>query len=125
MNHVDLVEKAILNETIAALQLEEWRSDLNDEIESINRLLPNAFAGDTDGCTSDEYFGEKALFIREWVTRVLDKIVRYKSEHGHLLNDAASTLQLVLPNDIVSNSVLPFLYLPSYQFDGEQLHEEE
>jgi len=44
LNHVDLVEGSI-HETIAALQLEEWRNDMNEEINSIDQILPTVDAG--------------------------------------------------------------------------------
>jgi len=49
LKHVDLVQGPI-HETIAALPLEEWRNDMNAEIDSINLILPNTSAGgwDTD-----------------------------------------------------------------------------
>ena len=50
---------------------------------------------------------------------------RYKAEHRLLLNVAASTLQLTLPNDIVMNSVVPFLELPEHTFEGEDLEEDD
>eukprot|EP00984_Skeletonema_dohrnii_P008047 scaffold2946_cov74-Skeletonema_dohrnii-CCMP3373.AAC.4 len=52
LKHLDLVEGAI-HETIAALQLEVWRNDMNEEIDSINQILPTVNAGryydDDDG----------------------------------------------------------------------------
>ena len=36
LKHVDLVEGALLSETIAALLLEEWRNDMYREIDAIN-----------------------------------------------------------------------------------------
>ena len=41
---VDLVEGEV-HEIIAALQLEDWRNDMNEEIDSINRILPTTYAG--------------------------------------------------------------------------------
>jgi hypothetical protein len=110
-----------LHETIAALHLEEWRDVMNDEIDSINQILPNASAGgwDDDYDFDDEGDpGEKTQAIRRWIRSVLCKIIRYKSEHRRLLDDAAATLDLVLSNsDTVMNNVLPFIELPSYTFD--------
>ena len=40
LKHVDLIEGA-LHETIAYLQLEEWRNDVNVTIDLINEILPN------------------------------------------------------------------------------------
>ena len=113
--HVDLVEGE-LHETIAALQLEEWRNDMNEEIDSINRILPSARAGgDIDREELDP--GEKAQTIRTWISSVLGKIIRYQAEHQLLLNEASSTIHLALPQDIVMNNVLPFLKLPTHAFE--------
>ena len=113
LKHVDLVEEAELHETIAALQLEQWRNDMNDEIDSINKILPVARVG----TLRDD--GEKAQAIRTWVRSVLDKIIHYKGEHQRILDVAENTLQPHLPKDILTNNVLPFLSLPSYSFGGE------
>eukprot|EP00985_Skeletonema_marinoi_P002561 scaffold1057_cov203-Skeletonema_marinoi.AAC.9 len=45
LKHADLVEGEV-HETIAALLLEEWRNDMNEEINSINHILPDTPAGD-------------------------------------------------------------------------------
>ena len=119
LRHVDLVEGA-LHETISALQLGEWRNDMNEEIDSINQILLNAHAGEYDFNGYNDYAGEKALVIRTWIRSVLGKIVRYQEAHNRLLNEAAATLQLPLPQDIVTNSVFPFLELPSYTFEVEE-----
>jgi len=48
---------------------------------------------------------------------VIDEIIHFSEEHESLLNDAATTLQLaLLPEDVVTNNVLPFLELPKYTF---------
>ena len=39
MNHVDLAEGAMLQETIAALLLRAWINDMNETIDSINKIL--------------------------------------------------------------------------------------
>jgi len=109
LKHFDLVEGAILHETIAALLLEEWRDDMNEEIASIKQILSNAPAGDIYGDV-----GGKAQAIRTWIGSVLHKIVHYKAEHYRYLDEAANTLELALPSDIVIKNVLPFLELPSY-----------
>eukprot|EP00984_Skeletonema_dohrnii_P012494 scaffold5077_cov162-Skeletonema_dohrnii-CCMP3373.AAC.3 len=117
LKHVDLVEGAV-HETIAALHLEEWRNDMNEEIVSINQILPTVSAGglDDDAGVFDE--GEKAQAMRTWIRSVLGKIVHYQAEHQRLLDEeVATTLQLALPRDIVMNNVLPFVYLPSYTFE--------
>ena len=90
---------------------------MNEEIDSINQILPVAAAG---GNNNHDYDGEKTQAIRMWIRSVLRKITRYQSEHQLVLNEAAATLHHALPCDIVSKSVLPFLELPSYTFEREE-----
>ena len=121
---VGLVEGE-LHETIAALHLDEWRNDMNKEIDSINQILPNAPAGDgwadEDAVEDyDAFAGRKARAIRRWIRSLIRKITRYQEEHDRLLNEAATTLQFALPQDIVTKSVLPLLELPSHTFEVEE-----
>eukprot|EP00985_Skeletonema_marinoi_P020305 scaffold12022_cov143-Skeletonema_marinoi.AAC.3 len=118
LKYVGLVEGAILHETMAALHMEGWKNDMNEEIASINQILPNAPAGDIYPYV-DVGAGRKAQAIKTWIRSVLHKMVQYKAQHQHYLNEAATTLQLALPNDIVCKNVLPFLELPSYTFELE------
>ena len=119
LNQVDLVG-GLHEKTIAALLMEEWKSDMIEEIDSINQILPNTSAG------NKHYgVGEKAREIRRWIRSVLGKIVRYQAEHDRVLNEAATTLQLALPRDIVMNGVLPFLELPLHTFEVEDASDEE
>eukprot|EP00573_Skeletonema_grethae_P012718 CAMPEP_0201710204 /NCGR_PEP_ID=MMETSP0578-20130828/58508_1 /ASSEMBLY_ACC=CAM_ASM_000663 /TAXON_ID=267565 /ORGANISM="Skeletonema grethea, Strain CCMP 1804" /LENGTH=302 /DNA_ID=CAMNT_0048199225 /DNA_START=98 /DNA_END=1006 /DNA_ORIENTATION=- len=117
--HVDLVEGALLNETISALHLEGWRNDMNKEIDFIDRALPTSVsvrvpvptAGAGDGGRNA---GEKARVIRTWIGSVLRQLGHYKAEHRRLLEeDVVPTLQRFLPQDIVMNNAIPFLNLPS------------
>ena len=126
VRYVDLVDGAVLHETVAALQLEEWKNDMNGEIDSINQILPNARVGGWD-YDADEHrgSGEKARVVRTWIRTVLQKIVRYKAEHERLLNEAATQLQLVLPQDLIMNNVVSFLALPSHSFEVEDESDEE
>eukprot|EP00984_Skeletonema_dohrnii_P023482 scaffold12573_cov156-Skeletonema_dohrnii-CCMP3373.AAC.2 len=117
LKQVDLVEGAVLHDTIAALLLEEWKNVMNDNLDAINQSLPTARAGSYDNNYDD--MGGKAMAIRRWIRTVLRKIVDYKAQHRSLLNEAATTLQLASPNDVVLENVLPFLELPSYTFEGE------
>ncbi len=113
--HTDPVEGE-LHETIAALHLEEWRNDINEEIDSIIQILPTVDAGYDDD--EDDVDGEKAVAIRFWIRLLLGKILHYKAKHRRALDDdVAPSLQHVLPQDIVRNSVLPFLELPSNAFE--------
>ena len=117
MKRVDLVEGE-LHETIAALQLEEWRDNMIEEINSINLILPTTYAGYYDYDNGEDY-GEKAQVIRTWLRSVLVKIIRYEGEHQRLLEVAENSLQLhYLPKDILTNNILPFLVLP-YSFGVE------
>eukprot|EP00984_Skeletonema_dohrnii_P006907 scaffold2462_cov120-Skeletonema_dohrnii-CCMP3373.AAC.12 len=107
LEHVDLA--GCILETVAALQLNDWRNDMNEEIDSINQILPTARAG---GKTYND-MGEKAIVIRTWIRSVLHKIMYYKAQHHRLLMEAATTLELAsLQEDIVIENVLPFLELP-------------
>ena len=115
LESVNLVEGAVLHETVAGLLIEEWKNDMNEEIDSINQILPNTFAGNA---VMNEA-GGKAREIRSWISSVLRKIVRYKAHHHRYLNVAADSLQLALPNDILFKNILPFLELSSHSFDGE------
>jgi len=118
LKHANLVEGE-LHETIDALQLDDWRNDIYEEIESINQILPNAFGGIYNILGRVYAAGEKAQVIREWVRSVLRKIIHYQAEHQRLLNEAGSTLHHALPHVIVMNDVLSFLKLPSHTFELE------
>eukprot|EP00986_Skeletonema_menzelii_P008620 scaffold3723_cov111-Skeletonema_menzelii.AAC.1 len=119
LKHVDLVEGTELHETVATLQLEEWRKKMNEEIDSINQILPNAPAGIWHRVQEvvELDVGGKAQAIRTWIRSVLSKIVQYKAEHRCVLREAETTLQFALPQDIMMSNVLPFLALPSYAFE--------
>ena len=85
-------------------------NDMNEEIYSINQILPTTYAG--EGVDLD--VGEKAQAVRLWIRSVLGKIIEYKAEHRRLLDeDVAPTLKRVFPQDIAMIEVLPFLELPS------------
>ena len=108
--HVDLVGG--VHETVAALLMDEWKDDMNKGIDLISRILPYATAG------TSRQAERKSEAIRTWTRSVLSKYNRYKAEHRRYVNDAATTLQRALPNDIVLKSVLPFVELPSDTFGG-------
>eukprot|EP00985_Skeletonema_marinoi_P021073 scaffold12740_cov153-Skeletonema_marinoi.AAC.4 len=120
LKHVDLVGGGGVHETIAALLLEGWKYDLKEKFYAINQILPITPAGDDFNDA-----GGKALAIRMWIRSVLRKIIHYKAQHQSLLNEAATTLQHTLPQDIMVNNVLPFLELPSYTFEVGDHEEEE
>ena len=89
---------------------------MNGEIDAISQILPNTRAG-----RRWDDPGRKTRAIRVWIRSVLRKVVHYKSEHLRYLKIAAATLQPALPDDIVLKNVLPFLELPSYTFEGEDV----
>ena len=93
--------------------MEEWKNDMNEEINAINRILPNTYAGNFRDV------GGKAQAMKSWIRSVLRKIIHYKAEHRRYLNVATAALQPALPNDIVLKNILPFLELPSHTFEGE------
>ena len=113
LKHVELVEGAELHEIVAALQLEEWRNDMNDEIDSINQILLDTYAGICVHYNPGDE-GGKARVMRTWIRTILGKIIHYQAEHQNVLDGAATTLQHNLPQDIVTNNILPFLELPSH-----------
>ncbi len=113
LKYVDLIEGEFLLETVAALHLGEWKNDANEEIDSINHILPTVAAG--NGYLD---VGEKAPAIRTWIRSVLRQLVRYKEEHRRLLDeDVAPILKRFVPQDIVMNNVIPFLNLPPQAFE--------
>ena len=61
LNNVDLVEG--VHETITALLLKEWKNDMKEEIDTINRILATTSAGDYDRDA-----GGKAQAIRLWMS---------------------------------------------------------
>ena len=117
LDRIDLVGG--IHETVAALLLEKWKNDMNVEIDSINEILPITPASCDFEVLTDLEDAEKDPAIQRWMSSVLRKIVHYKAEHCRYVNEAAATLQPVLPHDILFKSVLPFLELPSHTFDGE------
>ncbi len=122
LKQVDLVERVELDGTVAALQLEDWRSDMKREITSINQILSAADAGGlvgNNGGNYDRSVGEKAQVIRRWIRIVLGKIIHYQAEHQRILDEAGNALHRDLPKDILTNNILPFLALPAYSFEGD------
>ena len=120
LKRVDLIEGESVSDFADALLLDDWKNDTNEVLGSINEILPNTAAGD--------YFhdddGGKVIAIREWTGSVLRTVIHYKAAHRELMNEAATVLQLSLPNDTVINNILPFVELPTHTgFDGEDEEE--
>jgi hypothetical protein len=125
LRHVDLVEEAVLHQTVAALNVEDWKNDMNRALRSNKQILLNRPS--RYGCDAIYEYNDgewKAKAIRKWIRTVLGKIVRYKAKHRRVLNEAASSLQLVLPEDLVMNHIFSFLVpLSSHTFEGEEEEE--
>ncbi len=79
LKHVNLVEEEALRETVAALQLEDWRDDINKEFDAISKILPNKAAGyyRDDDDYDDE---EKTQAICRWIEQVREKLASYNIE---------------------------------------------
>ena len=109
---------------LSPLLLDDWRNDMDELIDSINQILPNADSGNYNFFGIDDE-GEKAEVIESWIRSVLRKIIHYQAEHQRFVNKASSTLHHALPHDTVMNNVLPFLVLPSHTFEVEDHDDEE
>jgi hypothetical protein len=73
-----------IHTTISSLHLQTWRNKMKEEIDRINQTLPNTRAI------------EKAGEIKEWITRVLSRMIYYKIEHQTLVKEAMTLLELAL-----------------------------
>ncbi len=73
-----------IHETISSLHLENWRNEMEEELDRINQTLPNIRAA------------EKARTIQQWVARVLQRMEQYKTKHHALLTEATTLLELAL-----------------------------
>ena len=73
-----------VHKTISSLLLDSWRNEMNNEIDSINRDLPN-----TPGY-------RKTSVIGQWMETVIRRIEHYKSVHFALLKEFTTLLELAL-----------------------------
>eukprot|EP00984_Skeletonema_dohrnii_P008771 scaffold3270_cov97-Skeletonema_dohrnii-CCMP3373.AAC.1 len=72
------------NKTISSLHMETWRTEMKEEINRINQVLPNTPAT------------EKTEPIKQWVDSVIDKMDHYKAEHHRYVKQALTLLELAL-----------------------------
>eukprot|EP00984_Skeletonema_dohrnii_P021097 scaffold10440_cov161-Skeletonema_dohrnii-CCMP3373.AAC.1 len=79
---VDLVGG--IHKTATSLHMENWRNDIQEEINQINQILPNTPADD------------KAAEIRQWMDSVLNKMDHYKAEHYRFVKEGITLLELAL-----------------------------
>jgi len=75
-----------VHKTVSCLHLECWRNEMNAEIDRINQVLP----------TTSSYANDKTGAIQQWVRTVLLRLEQYKTEHGDILTEAATILELAL-----------------------------
>jgi hypothetical protein len=73
-----------IHATISSLHMESWRDEMQDEIDRINPTLLNTQAIEKGGA------------IREWISRVLNRMEHYKTEHKMLVKEAMTLLELAL-----------------------------
>ena len=116
---VRLVEEAVLNDTVVCLQLQSWRNTMNSVIGSISPSLSSAHPGHLipTGPVSCKA-GDKAHTINRWIRSVLRDVNLYKRYHQEFLEEAATSLNLVLPQEIVSGRIIPFLELPLHEYQS-------
>ncbi len=79
---VDLVGG--FNSTIDFFHTESWRNDMMDQINRINRELPNTASW------------RKTAEIQHWMRTVIRKFEHYKSKHHKILEEATTLLELAL-----------------------------
>ena len=81
---VDIVGAEGIYNTISSFILESWKNEMNDEIDRINRELPN---------TSSQ---EKTDLIRLWIRSVINRMEHHKAEHNRLLKEHMTLIELAL-----------------------------
>ncbi len=83
LSRVDVLDGGI-HKTISSLHLKTWRNEMKEESDRINLTRPGISG-----------MG-KHIVIREWITRVLQRIEHYKTEHKVLVKEAMALLELAL-----------------------------
>ena len=81
LSRVDLIGG--FRQTISSLLLDNWRDEMNDEIDSFNQGPP-----------SDSY--DKTASIRRWMETIIRRLEHFKSEHYALLKKSMTELELAL-----------------------------
>ena len=92
---------------------------MNSVIGSISPSLSSAHPGHLipTGPVSCKA-GDKAHTINRWIRSVLRDVNLYKRYHQEFLEEAATYLNLVLPQEIVTTGIIPFLELPPHEFEA-------
>jgi len=83
LTKVDLVGGAH-TKTVASLHMESWRTEMEEEINRMNQVLPTTPADDK----TDE--------IRQWMEALVDKMDHFKAEHYRNVKEAITLLELAL-----------------------------
>ena len=73
-----------IHKTVSSLHMDSWRTEMVEEINRINQVLPIIPADD------------KADEIQQWMDSVLDKMDHYKAVHCRYVKEAVSLLELAL-----------------------------
>jgi hypothetical protein len=81
---VELVGAEGIHKNISSFLMESWRNELNEEIDRINRQLPNTLSS------------AKTDLIRLWVRSVINRMDHYKAEHNRLLKEHMTLLELAV-----------------------------
>ena len=81
LSTVDLVGG--IQNTVASLHMESWRSEMTGEISRINQVLPTIPR-------------EKTEAIQQWMDSVIRRLNHYKDENHRLLKEATTLLELAL-----------------------------
>ncbi len=73
-----------IHKAVASLNLKSWRSEMNNEINRINQVLP----------TDKAAF--KTASIQQWMRTVNRRLDHYNGEHHKLMKEATTLLELAL-----------------------------
>ena len=79
---VDLLGE--IHKTVASFHMDCWRTEMTEEINRINHVLPNTEAN------------EKSGVIYWWMDSLIDKMDHYKSEHCKHVREGITLLELAL-----------------------------
>ena len=76
-----------IHHTVASLHLESWRSEMNNEIDRINQVLPTF---------TPLHKTHKTGEIQRWIRSTFRQLDHYKAEHHQMLKEATTLLELAL-----------------------------
>lgn len=80
--------------TVSLLSMDEWRNDMNEEIDRINQLLLEI---DNDNQIIPEARGErKSKTISRWFRRTCGRLEYYKAMHKMVVNEGLAIIDLAL-----------------------------